>query len=790
MITEPAVLSPWQSTRPTIDLPSRRDYITLVFRPLLVLLLVVCTTAFSQVQIAPATGQENVPHMQFPNSDVRDVLAFYERLTGKRIIYDNSVQGNVNIVVNTPVPKEEAVKIIEINLLLNGFSLIPEDDHITKVIGIGKIPRSAAVPIYSEIDQMPDSERVVTFLFKLQYADATEMQQILLGQQYIAPTNYTNVVALPKARALLITESTGVIRSLARVISEIDVPPAEVVSEFIKLERADVKDVLEKLKTIFEPTPAPGGATSASAPVARAPSNPNEAPPPNTGASQSLTIESGGTGLSEDTIVIGKIRLTADVRTNRLHVITRPINLPFVRKLIREFDSDVPFGTPAKRTLKFISATDVLDIVVKAITEPGVKSEDAASSTQTGGRQNPSQTNATNNSSLGTSNSAGGGGGFNISEELSTQPVDTTPKAVTVGNTKIIADPRENTIIVLGNKEVQQRVFDLLDQIDVRTPQVMLNTVIGELTLNDDQEFGVDYLLKSPAASFLTSGSGAATGLGFPFNIAKGRQIAATQGTSLGAAAAAAAGIASGGGLNTLIGATDSLDVIVHALDSTGRFRITNRPMVFTSNNKKAVIASGQEIAVPTQTLSNVTNGVNVNNTAAVQSSVEFKRVALQLEVVPLINSDREVSLDILQKLDSLVPGGDRTIGGNAVPTISTRYIKTNVSVSNRATVVLGGLITRTGGSSMSGVPLVSRIPVLGYLFKNTTKKNDRAELIVLIRPVVSSSPFEVGENSKIEQDRLLIEPNLDVMMDKTAPRPKATPNAVNFRYHDPKEMK
>jgi type II secretory pathway component GspD/PulD (secretin) len=124
------------------------------------------------------------------------------------------------------------------------------------------------------------------------------------------------------------------------------------------------------------------------------------------------------------------------------------------------------------------------------------------------------------------------------------------------------------------------------------------------------------------------------------------------------------------------------------------------------------------------------------------------------------------------------------------VPTISTRYIKTNVSVTNRATVVLGGLITRTGGSSVSGIPLVSRLPVLGYFFKNTSKKNDRAELIVLIRPVVSTSPFEVGENSKVEQDRLLIEPNLDVMIDKSAPRPRPTPNSVNFRYQETKEMK
>src|ERR1051326_6731670 len=102
--------------------------------------------------------------------------------------------------------------------------------------------------------------------------------------------------------------------------------------------------------------------------------------------------------------------------------------------------------------------------------------------------------------------------------------------------------------------------------------------------------------------------------------------------------------------------------------------------MVFTSNNKKAIIASGQEVPIPVNTLTKVVNQVsNTSGTAAVASNIEYKKVALQLEVVPLINSEKEVSLDILQKIDSLVAGGNVNIGGNTVPTIATRYIRTNV---------------------------------------------------------------------------------------------------------------
>src|SRR3989449_6944137 len=98
----------------------------------------------------------------------------------------------------------------------------------------------------------------------------------------------------------------------------------------------------------------------------------------------------------------------------------------------------------------------------------------------------------------GTSGTSGGapGSSINISEELSTQPVDTTPQAVTIGNSKLIADQRGNAIIVLGNREVVVKVEKILDEMDVKAPQVALSTVIGQLTLTNGEEFGVDYFAK------------------------------------------------------------------------------------------------------------------------------------------------------------------------------------------------------------------------------------------------------------------------------------------------------
>src|SRR5205823_6861482 len=100
-------------------------------------------------------------------------------------------------------------------------------------------------------------------------------------------------------------------------------------------------------------------------------------------------------------------------------------------------------------------------------------------------------------------------------------------------------------------------------------------------------------------------------------------------------------------GTNIYVAAGNAFAAIVHLLESTGRFKVVSRPTVFTSNNKKAIIASGQEVPVPVNTLTNT--GV-VGTTAAVSASIEYKKVVLQLEVVPLINSEKEVSLDILDR--------------------------------------------------------------------------------------------------------------------------------------------
>ena len=723
---------------------------------------------------APATVR-----LQFPNSDIVDVLHLYEQLTGKKLVMDNFVQGKVNIFIAKDVSRDEAIKIIEISMALNGISLVPVSRDIVDVVGAGQNPRKAPVPIISDLADIPAGNPVVSVLFRLQYADPQELQQVLMAY-FQGSSGTINILALPKSSSLLVTQNADIIRQLAGVIEQVDVAPAEVVSEFIKLERADASKVVDMLKDVFEKgTETPGQ------PGVRSVKLPGNMPQP-------MPVEAGGAGvLSEEAVIVGKIKITPDVRTNRIHIVTRPINMPFIRQLIHEFDANVEFGKPVTRYLQYVSAGDVLPVLVQALTEPGAEGGGAGAGAVPGGgapgqspqpRQQQRGTSSYGGAGAlgglgGTSGTATGGGStLNISEELSTQPVDTTPQAVIVGNAKLIADQRANSIITLGSRDVVVKVNTILDEMDVKAPQVALSTVIGQLQLSNNEEFGVDWFAKynkrfvgtsrnntvfapgsapsdNPAIPFPSVAPSISPGTGNiipgnildPSNLINFSQIIQNVGN----------------GTNIYVAAGNAFAAIVHLLESTGRFRVMSRPTVFTSNNKKAIIASGQEVPVPVNTLTNANAGI-INQTAAVSASIEYKKVVTQLEVVPLINSEKEVSLDILQKIDNVVQGQNVNIGGNSVPTIATKYVRTNVSAANGSTIILGGLVEETKQKNYQGFPYLSRIPLIGAAFRSTATGKTRTELIVLMCPQVTLTKLDAYRLRQKYEDTTHFGPELD----------------------------
>jgi type II secretion system protein D len=669
------------------------------------------------VETAPSgpVSDDLVENLNFPNNPASDLLDIYEKLSGKRIIRDANLAGiNLSVVVNEPISKADAMHLIEGALLLNGFVLVDSDKKTLKVLNTSaaKSPRSEGVALYAKASELPKGEVVASYFMPFQFLNVADASTIL--QQHVQLHPYGSIVAVPGAQALVITENAPLIHKMIELKQLIDVPPAKVSTEFITLKRANAERVAELVTRLLE-----NRRSGSSQPVQRPPNQPQQQGQP---GQPQVGVVSGDGGL-----ITGDAQILADPRTNRILLITRPINVKYIRTLIEEFDKDVSLMNPFERPLRFIAAKEVLPVLVDLLRE----TEEESGRT---GAPRPGQQQIQQPPRPPTQSQSGRATG-SVADQLSEPDTDVAPESQVVGKTRLIADKRANSILVMGPPESVEKVRLMLDTLDRRPLQVYLSTVIGQLTLGKDRELAVDLLQKFSRDSGTAAGS---------INRLGSTADTRVNPTSLITSSAfpAAAGLTVYGALG------QTLNYYVKALESSNRFKVLSRPVVYTANNKKAVISSGQKIAVPTSTISNV----NDSDSTAVTSNIEYQDVVLKLEVIPLINADREVTLQIAQVNDSIV--GSQTIAGNTVPTIGTQEVRTTVTIPNQATVLLGGLITESLEENNSGIPILKDIPLLGHLFKSDIKNKDRSELIIMIQPQVIESVEEMMQTSGSEQNR------------------------------------
>lgn len=691
------------------------------------------------VPLEPVSPQPSKPEpsvrLTFPNTSVNEILSLYEVLTNKRLVRDSMLaQGQpLTIVVPGEVPRSEAIRLIEASLLLNGYSIVPMDDKTVKILGPAKFPRAEGIPIYSSAFMLPEGDQVVSYFMKLNYLSPQEASQLF--QMFVNPPKpYTSFLPVPNVQALLVTENVPIVRQLIALQAMVDVPPAQVVTEFIELKRADAERVVELLQNLLDQAkdggaPAPGGGQPA-----QGVNDQGQVVP--------AAIGAVGGGQFESNLVIGETQFVADPRTNRILVVTRPVNFPYIRKLIEQLDAPVPLDTILERPLKFVSANDVLPVLSDLLSD----GQESGEGTAPGGAGRSTSPTIEGGSRFGQGADNQGGGSDSLlggADRLREPDADAAPESVIIGKTKIIADKSANAIIVIGPPDSRQKVAQLLDMLDVRPRQVYLAAVIGELTLSDDMEFGFSYFLRYTGGPTGFAGSilnplgneGLLGGTNIPNprdlilpNLARNLQGLTVYGTI-----------------------ADTVDVYARALEKTGRFKVLSRPVVYTTNNKKAVISAGREVPYTSSTLTSTSlSGTALNQSAGVTANITYKNVLLKLEVVPLINANKDVTLVIAQTKQDVL----REIefgGGNKAPEISAQELTTTVTVPNGGTVVLGGLIQEETQANDSGVPFLMRVPVLGYLFKQTTRDVIRRELLVLLQPTVVEDSAELARASREE---------------------------------------
>ena len=693
----------------------------------------------------------------------------YRTYTGRRVIVSAAAAVAEFSFVQEATPQDpltfaEAAELLKKAATIEGFVFVPDAespnlDILTHTSGIR--PTARGISVYNENDTLPSGDAVISYVMTFSYikpAEAVNTFTQIIGQFGA----YGSIAAVANASAIVITENTSLIRKLIDLKKEIDKPGSVQGTRFIKVQFADVTEIADTLTTLLtaqQSTQKTAGIQRADAAQAAPAGN----IPQITGAAPT-----GGAG--EDT----PVQIIPDPRTNRIFVMGRPVDLLFVEGLVREFDVETSEKNFLRRKLRFLTVSEFLPIAGDALTRAfsgtgdsgGSAQGGAAGGAQGGGNRAQANSGQTSNSSRSSGNSrnnssganfggssSGGSGGFGSggssggggSGGLGEPDVSSAPESVLVGRTLLVADNITNSIVVQGPPSGLEIIERLLDQIDVKPDQVMISTVIGQLTLGKGMETGLDYLFRG--GDFASRGGGGFLPA-FPILNKFIPEIPGTPGIGTPGLPGYIAPIpgtpaqnefnpgslSSGSGLRAY-GQIGDLSVFLRAVQSRSDFTVLSRPSIFTSNNQKGTITSGERIAIPTQ---GGTSGGNYNS----GTSIQYQEVVLKLDVIPLVNSDNEITMQIYLNNDE--QNGTQTIegagtnGGNlTVPKISTRTIVTTATVPNNNTIVLGGLIVRRDGEEKSGIPILSDIPYLGRLFSTNTTKEDSSELMVFIQPSI-----------------------------------------------------
>ena len=728
-------------------------------RGILIAALLLLSLTGLTAQQEPARANEETISIQFPHTSVAEVLTVYEKLTGKRLIRDSNLSGpELSIMVTDPVPHKEAVSLIESSLLLNGYTLVPVDEKTVKILGPSRPPRSEGLPLYLEESQLPqEGDKIVSFYQPLRYLSPSEAVTIVQG--VIQLNAYGSLVAVPNTSALVITDKTPIIRKAIALLQVVDREPSQIITEFIPLQRANAEKVVETLNQMFGAGSGGGGSA--------------QPPQGGQGGQQQGAVVSAGGDIH---MLSGKAQFIAEKRTNRILMIVKAENCKYLRELISKLDQPVETDQPLIRPLNYISMGDLFPVLVDML--KGKDDKDSKDSTSGNARSQPTAQNQQQANSAGAGGASTGGAVANTPDKLSDAAAQNPPQSATIGATSIIGDSSGNSIIVYGPPDSKAKAAQIIDLLDRRPKQVYLAAVIGQMELNDELEYGASWFAK-----INTGGTNNLIGAAVNGSIANVLTNLVTSGltNAINAFPSSLTGL-------TVYGAiAQGVSTYARALESTGKFRVLSRPVVYTSNNKKAVIFNGQNVPVPSQTQStSLAGGNQLGNT--IQANITYVPAVLKLEVIPLINADKEVNLVIAQQNNRV--GTYQNVGGVQAPTILTQELTTTVRVPSGSTIVLGGLIQDDKTLDDRGIPIIDRIPVIGALAGGlSNKKRVRRELVVMIQPIVVESN-DAMEKASLEQggDSDLGQ-RARTLKEKLRPTPTPTPKKKKFQLFPQKKI-
>lgn len=289
--------------------------------------------------------------------------------------------------------------------------------------------------------------------------------------------------------------------------------------------------------------------------------------------------------------------------------------------------------------------------------------------------------------------------------------------------TRIFPDEVTNTIIILATTEDYGLIAGAIKKIDIAPRQVMIEGLIVRVDLSDKLNFGIQWTIQN---DLKISGIK-------PFN----------NDVNISGPLTLDAPITSPTFTFAAYDAANSVKLYLQSLATEGKAKILAAPHILVSDNHEAKIQVGSQIPLATSTTTTPTSG-DTTATSTITSTVQYKDIGIILKVKPQVNDSGLVSLEISQEVSSR---GDKvTIAGQEFESINKTEATTNLVAQNGETIIIGGLIREDATNSRAGIPFLSKLPILGYLFGSTIDESSRNELIILLTPRVIRSQQEAQE--------------------------------------------
>lgn len=633
--------------------------------------------------------------------------------------------------------REEYLEAIETVLEMNGIHLEPYKDSFIRALP-RKDVRKEGIPIIMDSEtKLGESGKVVSMMIPFTNMTAEDAQKVLEGFK----SNAGLLIVFERTNKILVTDTEQNINRMLEIARAIDVAAPVTEQVFVRqIKNASVDEVQKALQAIVddamkwqEKNKAPTNPSAQPQPFSRPMlrrgllgrnrAEPQPAPQPVSNESLVMTVSDADRGM-----IRGKVLIVPDERSNKLIVITSKANMDFFDKVIEQLDVETTPDTVVKvYRLKYADAEDVSDMINDLI-----------------GNSSSSQSKSKN-----TNQNAKKGSGSNITRSNAAAPATAAKKPanqrsgeakageLSKDNTTVLADKRINGLVVMTDKELVPTIESIIESMDIKLSQVLIETVIIEVQLGDDISTGIDWVHGMQAKGdqyrqAIGGGGGqnsvatAASGLTNAFINAVGKSLPA---------------LFTPGGAGLTYGIySDRLDLgaVIKASKNDSRSKYVASPVIMTVDNKEATIDATQKRQFLTGYQVSSSVYASGNSTAPQYSSEEL---GITIKVTPKINPNGTVMLEVEEEYSQL--GAKQTIldpSSNEVQidTSLKRKMAADVLLESSQTVVLGGLTETKVSESESGIPILKDIPWIGkYLFGSTSSSETRNELLVFMTPYV-----------------------------------------------------